>query len=894
MNFLNGMPKMPNFNFAEMANAYMQAMGSGTVKGGPAVNLENMTTDSVDLTAQAAEASKSDAETKETEETQGKPRNAATENAGDFDKFSQTFTKDNVASLLGLDPKNLTEQQNKDLTELLYNLNTANAEREKNGQPPMTKDELNQFLADEINKNKNGETSSLGKSLSELGVDELSDEQFQKINDALNAYNKGENLPTEEKPEDAQETQQPQDAGGANEAGGGGGAGGAGGVGGPGGAKEAGKGNQEEKLPDNLDELQQMKSKEEGELGDLKNQIDDKKGQINDRKEQVAKEALGDKTTLEERKNLKEYQDAKKEFNEAKTAKQTAQNELTKAEQDSCANEQALCNNANQKAQNSAELSAAQSELASLKPPTPPSGDDEDGSAQAAYQAELEAYNAKKAELESKINKLNAEKSQLEAEFTKLQQTKADLEKTKTDKKAEVTKQDGLMQEAQKKMDDAMKALTEESPEVKEALEKDEQLKALQKEVDDLEKQVTEKQAHIDKIDSKIAEVEAQDENVQAMREEEADQAFQKAAKEAGADIEGSIEKTQEAVAQDKYGKAYDDLTEDEKRAIEVEVDGQVTTETMQWAKDRLKEDPENKEAKAVLEKGQVNLDAQKDAAFCGISHAIDKMPRGMRDGASEAMEEAIKKAEDEGKDANAAAMEALSKFVSENKDSADLDDEGRAAMKELGIKTDDYAKTLQNESEGYDMLVDAGLAEADPSRLKATDETSALYAQVKTGAMSQNIASMLEAMKGMVGLSEHNSSDAAKINEITRKSGINCQTTPWCAAYAMNMLKDFGVLDSSTCSNINYCPTIRSWAKDQGLWENRGNGYAPQPGDAILFDWNGNGTAQHIGVVSRYDPETGTIYTIEGNSSDSVREKSYSINQSCVMGFINCGKQQQ
>ena len=501
---------------------------------------------------------------------------------------------------------------------------------------------------------------------------------------------------------------------------------------------------------------------------------------------------------------------------------------------------------------------------------------------------------ARKAEIQGRIDSLQAQQTQLENEYNQLEQKKAQLEQTMTAKEAAVKEQDTAMQKAQEKMDAAMQALTEENPEIKQALENDEQLKTLQKEVEDLEKQVGEKEQHIAKIDAKIAEVEAQNENVQALREDEADQAFQKAAKDAGADIEGSIESTQESVAKDKYGKSYDQLTEDEKRAIEVEVDGQVTTATMEWAKDKLKDDPNNKEAKAVLEKGQANLDAQKGVTFCSLSHAIDAMPRGMRDGASEAMEKAIEAAEANGEDANLAAMNALSKFAKENMNSADLDDEGRAAMKELGLKTDDYAKTLERDNEGYNLLVEAGLAEADETRNKATDETSALFAQVKTGAMSQNIASMLEAMKAMVGMHEGNSADAAKINAITKKSGINCQTTPWCAAYAMNMLKDYGVLDSSTCSNINYCPTIRNWAREQGLWEGRGNGYIPQAGDAILFDWNGDGTAQHIGIVSGYDPDTGTIYTIEGNSSNSVREKSYSINQGCVMGFVNCGKQQK
>ena len=40
-------------------------------------------------------------------------------------------------------------------------------------------------------------------------------------------------------------------------------------------------------------------------------------------------------------------------------------------------------------------------------------------------------------------------------------------------------------------------------------------------------------------------------------------------------------------------------------------------------------------------------------------------------------------------------------------------------------------------------------------------------------------------------------------------------------------------------------------------------------------------------------DAEGGVVYTIEGNSSDSVAERSYGLGQGCVMGYINCGKQQ-
>ncbi|MGM9992216.1 MAG: CHAP domain-containing protein [Candidatus Bruticola sp.] len=148
-------------------------------------------------------------------------------------------------------------------------------------------------------------------------------------------------------------------------------------------------------------------------------------------------------------------------------------------------------------------------------------------------------------------------------------------------------------------------------------------------------------------------------------------------------------------------------------------------------------------------------------------------------------------------------------------------------------------------------------------------------------------VSGLLSDAGAMVGMTEK--SNASSINAITKKSGINCQTTPWCAAWAMNMLKDHGVLDTSSCSNVNYCPTIVNWAKKENIWAGRGS-YTPQPGDAILFDWQGDGTSDHIGIVEKV--ANGKVYTIEGNSSDSVARRSYSLNSANVMGYINCAAQ--
>ena len=54
--------------------------------------------------------------------------------------------------------------------------------------------------------------------------------------------------------------------------------------------------------------------------------------------------------------------------------------------------------------------------------------------------------------------------------------------------------------------------------------------------------------------------------------------------------------------------------------------------------------------------------------------------------------------------------------------------------------------------------------------------------------------------------------------------------------------------------------------------------------GTLIFFDWNGDGTSDHVGIVEK--TEGSTVYTVEGNSSDAVNQRSYDINNGTIMGY--------
>lgn len=146
----------------------------------------------------------------------------------------------------------------------------------------------------------------------------------------------------------------------------------------------------------------------------------------------------------------------------------------------------------------------------------------------------------------------------------------------------------------------------------------------------------------------------------------------------------------------------------------------------------------------------------------------------------------------------------------------------------------------------------------------------------------SPGVSAMLDHAGSMVGL--HEGRDTAAIQKITGKTGINPATTPWCAAWAMNLMRDHGVLDLDGLKNPNYCPEIKNWASGKGNYGKAGQ-YNPKPGDAILFDWQKDGTTDHIGIVEKV--VNGKVYTIEGNSSDSVKRNSYPLNSGSIDGYV-------
>ena len=101
-----------------------------------------------------------------------------------------------------------------------------------------------------------------------------------------------------------------------------------------------------------------------------------------------------------------------------------------------------------------------------------------------------------------------------------------------------------------------------------------------------------------------------------------------------------------------------------------------------------------------------------------------------------------------------------------------------------------------------------------------------------------------------------------------------------WCACFVSWCYNQAGV--SEPCFAACQSQGV-PWFTSHGQWGARGYENIA-PGDAIFFDWELDGSADHVGIVIGTDGER--VYTVEGNSGDACKIKSYALDYACIKGY--------
>jgi peptidoglycan hydrolase-like protein with peptidoglycan-binding domain len=138
----------------------------------------------------------------------------------------------------------------------------------------------------------------------------------------------------------------------------------------------------------------------------------------------------------------------------------------------------------------------------------------------------------------------------------------------------------------------------------------------------------------------------------------------------------------------------------------------------------------------------------------------------------------------------------------------------------------------------------------------------------------------ILELAQGEIGRTEATNRNDGQALKYPRYFGRGREAwcddfVSWVNTHAGNPMNDFN------------CETTHRTMVAEGRWKGR---HDPQPGDIVLFDWNGDRHADHIGIVKAVNSD-GSVQTIEGNTSkrgnhEGVWEKRRTLET--ILGFGN------
>lgn len=144
------------------------------------------------------------------------------------------------------------------------------------------------------------------------------------------------------------------------------------------------------------------------------------------------------------------------------------------------------------------------------------------------------------------------------------------------------------------------------------------------------------------------------------------------------------------------------------------------------------------------------------------------------------------------------------------------------------------------------------------------------------------SVSDVLSIARSWIGKKESDSSHKEIINIYNAHTplarGYKVQyTDAWCATFVSAVFIKLGVFDFLECG----CQEMIQKMKNAGLWQGK---VCHGAGDIIFYDWNGDGAAQHVGIVENLSGRTVTV--IEGNYNDAVGRRTIDIGSASIIGY--------
>lgn len=106
-----------------------------------------------------------------------------------------------------------------------------------------------------------------------------------------------------------------------------------------------------------------------------------------------------------------------------------------------------------------------------------------------------------------------------------------------------------------------------------------------------------------------------------------------------------------------------------------------------------------------------------------------------------------------------------------------------------------------------------------------------------------------------------------------------------WCAMFTSVVARKAGLGKNEFPYGVSVAEQVKQ-AKRWGIYNEELDGL--KVGDLLVFDWLDDGSLDHVGIVQTVKPDL--IVTIEGNYSNTVKERFINPNAKFLRGYISLG----
>lgn len=148
-------------------------------------------------------------------------------------------------------------------------------------------------------------------------------------------------------------------------------------------------------------------------------------------------------------------------------------------------------------------------------------------------------------------------------------------------------------------------------------------------------------------------------------------------------------------------------------------------------------------------------------------------------------------------------------------------------------------------------------------------------------------IERLIEVCEGEIGVCEPKGDDKY-IKYYNETGGMNFNmNVAWCAIF-VTWCKARAGIDKSVIPHFASCDLGKEWFEKRGLYKKSrayGGEYQPKRGDIVFFSSGYNEKdATHVGIVTSLSGNA--LSTIEGNTSNTVARRSYSVASKYIIGY--------